>query len=441
MSDAETPRRVALEALLRIEDGAYAHILVPQLLRRRSLAPRDRALVTDLVYGTVRMQRAVDTLIATVATRPITQLDPDVRAALRLGAFQLFEGIPAHAAVHETVDVVSARGRGFVNGVLRGLARSGPPWKLPHGDDVWSVGVRTSHPDWIVQALYDAFGPADARAMLVLDNEPPAVSVRVNRLRTTPAALTAELAAAGVDAQPGSLVPDALLLRHVGDLAALPALVEGRATPQDQTSQAVVALLDPQPGERILDLASAPGGKATAAAERMGGAGLVVAADLHPGRVRTVQRATERLRLEGTVLPLIADGQAPPIRALQFDRVLLDAPCSGLGVLRRRPDARWRLRPEDVRDLAALQRTLLRAAASAVKPGGRLVYAVCTLTAEETSAIDEFAEHELRGFVAEAAPAAPWRALGRGAILLPHDAGSDGMYVLTLRADAVDSQP
>ena len=181
-------------------------------------------------------------------------------------------------------------------------------------------------------------------------------------------------------------------MRHTGDLAALPAIAEGRATPQDQASQAIVAVLDPQPGDRVLDLASAPGGKATAAAERMGGEGLVVAADLHPGRVRTV--LPRRRRASGCGRPsstMVADGRHPAVRDGAFDRVLLDAPCSGLGVLRRRPDARWRVQPDDVRDLAALQRVLLAAAARAVKPGGRLVYAVCTLSNEETLDVDEWA--------------------------------------------------
>src|SRR5258706_609469 len=263
-------RRLALEALLRVEDGAFAHILVPQTLRSSGLEPRDRALVTDLVYGTVRMQRLLDVVLSAVSKRPIGSLDPPVRAALRLGAYQLLIG----AAVH-----------------------------------------------------------------------------------------------------PGTLGRGSLLLRHAGDLAALPAIIEGRATPQDQASQAVVAVLDPQPGDLVLDLASAPGGKATAAAERMGGDGLVVAADLHPGRVRTVLRAAERIGVRPTVATIVGDGRRPPVRDGAFDRVLLDAPCSGLGVLRRRPDARWRVLPGDVRDLAALQRVLLSAAAAAVKPRGRLVYA------------------------------------------------------------------
>ncbi len=425
-------RRVALDALLRIEDGAFAHILLPQSLRSSGLSARDRALVTDLVYGTVRMQRALDFLLLAVSNRRISSLDPAVRAALRLGAYQLLIGVPAHAAVGETVGVVDARARGFANGVLRALARRGPPFPLPTGGDVASIAVRTSHPDWIVQALVDAFGNTDAVATLELDNEAPPVTLRVNALRGSAEDLTTELRAAGADVQPGTLVPSALLLRHAGDLAAVPAIAEGRATPQDQASQAIVAILDPQPGERVFDLASAPGGKATAAVERMGGHGLVVAADLHAGRVRTVLRAAERVGVRDAIAAVVADGRHPPVRDGTFDRVLLDAPCSGLGVLRRRPDARWRVQPSDVRELAALQRALLAAAAVAVKPGGRLVYSVCTLSTEETLDVDAWASTHLSEFVAEPPPPAPWRLYGRGAILLPSDAHTDGMFVLSL---------
>ena len=429
---AATPRGVALAALLRIEDGAFAHILVPQTLRSSGLSARDRALVTDLVYGTVRMQRRLDVMLSAVSNRAIGSVDAPVRAALRLGAYQLLIGVPAHAAVGETVGVVDERARGFANGVLRALARTGPPWPLPDGDDVSAVGVRTSHPDWIVRTFVDAFGEDDAIATLELDNEPPPVTLRVNSTRTSSEALTAELLAAGADVRPGLLVPGSLLLRHAGDLAALPAVADGRATPQDQASQAIVAVLDPQPGDLVLDLASAPGGKATGAAERMAGAGLVLAVDLHEGRVRTVLRAAERIGVRSIVATVVADGRRPPVRVGSFDRVLLDAPCSGLGVLRRRPDARWRVLPGDVRDLASLQRVLLSAAAAAVRPGGRLVYAVCTLSREETVEVDEWARAHLPGFTAVAPPPPPWRPLGRGAILLPSDAHTDGMFVLSL---------
>lgn len=439
-SPGEASRRVALDAMLRIEDGAYAHILVPQLLRRRHLSPRDRGFVTDLVYGTVRLRRALDYLLEAVSSRPVEQLDPPVRAALRLGAYQLVNGVPSHAAVGETVSVVPDRARGFANGVLRGLSRSGPPWSWPEGNSVHDIGVRTSHPDWIVQTLLDAYGLDDTIKTLKLDNEPPAVTLRPNCLRVASDALATELVAAGVEVRPGTLVPDALVVRHSGDLAALPAIREGRATPQDQTSQAIVAILDPQPGERVLDLAAAPGGKATAAAERMGGEGLIVAADLHPGRARTVQRAAERVGVDHVVQAIVADGQWPAVRAGSFDRVLLDAPCSGLGVLRRRPDARWRLRSGDVHDLAELQRRLLAAAADAVKPGGVLVYAVCTITPEETVGVDAWAVEHLSEFSADPPPGTPWRQAGRGALLLPSDAQTDGMFVLVLRR-AADRPP
>ncbi|MFM8305002.1 MAG: RsmB/NOP family class I SAM-dependent RNA methyltransferase [Actinomycetota bacterium] len=229
----------------------------------------------------------------------------------------------------------------------------------------------------------------------------------------------------------GRLVPDALVVGGFGDPATMPAVVDGRATPQDQGSQAVVAVLDPQPGERVLDVAAAPGGKATGAAERAPG-GLVVAADLHPGRLALVTRAATRLHLP-EVVGLVADGRQVPVRPGSFDRVLVDAPCSGLGVLRRRPEARWRIRPEAVHQLAALQRALLGAAAEAVAPGGRLLYAVCTLTGAETRAVGAWAVAHLDGFRAEPPPGDPWRPVGPGAMLWPHVAGTDGMFVLSLR--------
>jgi 16S rRNA (cytosine967-C5)-methyltransferase len=426
----ESPRRVALDALLRVEEGAFAHLLVPEMLRRRRLDSRDRGFVTELVYGTVRMQRAVDHLLGQVSSRPIDDLDPRVRGALRLGAYQLLVGMPPHAAVGETVNLAGARTRGFVNGVLRALARLGPPWPLPTADDIESIGIRTSHPDWIVTTLFDMFGVDDAIATLELDDEPPPVTLRVNRMRSNAEELAGELRQANVEVARGDLVADALLVRHSGDLAALAAVRDGRASPQDQASQAIVAVLDPRPGERILDLASAPGGKTCAAAERMGATGLVVAADVRPARVHTVMEAAARLGLTDAIVTVLGDGVHPPVRNGVFDRVLLDAPCSGLGVLRRRPDARWRIRPSDVVDLAALQRVLLAAAACAVRPGGRLVYSVCTLTRAETLEIDEWAAAQLPELHAIDPPGPPWRPYGRGALLLPSDARSDGMFVL-----------
>jgi 16S rRNA (cytosine967-C5)-methyltransferase len=426
-----TSRRLAVDALVRIEEGAFAHILVPQLLGRSALDPRDRGLVTELVYGTVRMQRALDFQLAKVSKQHLTKLESEVRAALRVGAYQLSIGIPAHAAVAETVDAVSPRRRGYVNGVLRALARAGPPWTWPAGDGISAIGTRTSHPDWIVQTLIDEFGTADAIATLALADVAAPVTVRVNPLRATIADVERELRDAGIDVERGALVSDALVLQNAGDLGALAAIREGRATPQDEASQVVVGVLDAHPGERILDVAAAPGGKASAAAEHMRDEGLVVAADVHAGRVRVLTRGADRLGLR-VIAPIVADGCKPAVRPGAFDRVLLDAPCSGLGVLRRRPDARWRVQPEDVDQLATRQRQMLRSAAGAVRPGGRLVYAVCTVTPQETRDVDVFAAEQLDDFVALDPPGAPWRPHGRGALLLPSDARTDGMYVLSL---------
>ena len=405
-------RLLALDALVRIEDGAYAHILVPEMLRGSSLEDRDRAFVTELVYGTVRSQRRLDDLLERASTRPVRRLDRPVRAALRLGAYQLLHNVPAHAAVDATVDAIGARSpraRGFTNGVLRALTRLGPPW--PEPDD---VAVRLSYPDWLVARLTTDLGAADASDALVAMNQPAALTLRPNRRAVTADALEAEMRSLAIDATRGTLVPDALIVRGLGDPAKLDAVVHGRATPQDQGSQAVVGVLDPRPGEVIADLAAAPGGKSTAIAERVGDDGLVVALDLDLGRLRLVGNGARRLALS-RVCAVGADARALPLRPGAFDRVLLDAPCSGLGVLRRRADARWRISQDAIDELAVLQRELVAAAASLVRVGGVLVYSVCTLSDAETLGVDEWAMDELPEFTALAPPGAPWMPIGRGA--------------------------
>jgi 16S rRNA (cytosine967-C5)-methyltransferase len=399
------------------------------MLAQSTLDDRDRAFATDLVYGTVRQQRRIDDLLGRVVKRPIHRLDPPVRAALRLGAYQLLHDTPAHAAVGETVDAVGARSpraRGFVNANLRALTRLPRPWPEPASD-----AVALSYPDWLVERLTDELGADAAHGALVAMNQPAVVTLRPDPRQVTAAALADELREAGAEVEPGRLVRDAVLVRGVGDPGRLPAVRDGRATPQDQGSQAVVAALAPAPGERIVDLAAAPGGKATAIAERVGSEGAVVALDVDAGRVRMIDGARHRIGL-AHLFPVVGDGRTPPFVPGAFDRVLLDAPCTGIGVLRRRADARWRLAPDTIDELAALQRALLAAAAPLVRPGGVLVYSVCTLTNAETLAIDEWAADALPGLTPLPAPGAPWRPHGRGALLLPQAADTDGMFVLAL---------
>ena len=373
----ETARGIALTCLARVREGAYANLALPALLSRSSLDERDRRFATDLTYGSVRMQRACDFLVDRFLFR--TELDPDVRDALRLGAYQLhYLGIPAHAAVGETVNEVPGRARGLVNAVLRKVAAAGP-------DVVWpDQGTQLSYPDWILRLLSEDLGEDVAVAALSAMNEAAAV--------------------------------------HQRD--------DGYV--QDPASTAVAEYAGATAGQRVADVCAAPGGKATALAHHAGKHAIVVAADIHPARAKLVR---DNARATGTVdgvAVVVADARRPPHAPATFDTVLVDAPCSGLGVLRRRPDARWRIQSSDVADLAALQRQILEPAIGLLRPGGRLVYSVCTLTRAETTGIDEWLANEYPTLVADVPPPDPWLAVGRGAMLLPQTAGTDGMYVLGL---------
>jgi 16S rRNA (cytosine967-C5)-methyltransferase len=373
---AASPRAVALEALLRIGEGAYANLVLPPLLARSGLDERDRGFVTELVYGTTRMLRACDWLLERFLYR---EVDDDVAAILRLGAYQLvFLQTPPHAAVGETVALASGRTKGLVNAVLRKVADAGPPRAEDWPDDA----TRLSYPDWIVERLVEDLGRDLALAALATMNESPKVTVR----------------------EDGYV--------------------------QDEASQRVAALVGAGEGERVADLCAAPGGKATWLAGD--GAGVVAAGDVNPTRTGLVADNARRLG-RAAVAPYVGDGRRAPFRPGTFDRVLLDAPCSGLGVLRRRPDARWRVSPEDVDDLVALQHELLDEAARLVRPGGHLVYSVCTLTTAESEGIDRWLIGAHPELEPEPAPEEPWAPLGRGARLLPQSIGSDGMYVLRLR--------
>lgn len=420
-------RVLARDVLVRIEKGGYSHVVLPEMLRESTLSDRDRALVTDLVYGTQRSLRRVDALLEPHCHRSMRRIDAPVRAVMRVGTYELLRGAPPHAAVSEAVGAAPTRARGFTNAVMRAVAASGPPFPEPA-----SVAVALSYPDWLVERLEHDLGADDALAALAAMNEAPTVTLRANPQRASSVELADELRAQGVEVGSGTLVSDAITIRRAGDPASLAAVHDGRATPQDQGSQAVIDYLAPAPGDRVLDVAAAPGGKATAAAERVGEDGTVVATDVNANRLRLVRTAAVRLGLDN-VVTAVADGRHLPVRDGTFDRVLVDAPCSGLGVLRRRPDARWRVDEQWFPGLAELQLALVVAAATAVRPGGVLVYAVCTLSEPETIGVATRAVAALPGFELLERPAAPWRPHGPGALLLPQHAGTDGMFVLGLQ--------
>jgi 16S rRNA (cytosine967-C5)-methyltransferase len=364
-------RRLAVDAFVRIDkQRAYANLLVPKLLDRSDLPRRDRAFVTELVYGTTRMQRACDYLVDRFTVR---EPDREARAWLRLGAYQLaFTDVPAHAAVSATVEAAPRKIQGYLNAVLRRVAEAPAEWP--------SEGVRLSYPDWIIDLLAEDLGHSVATAALEAMNERPQVTRRADG--------------------------------YIQDLA----------------SQWVAELVEPNAGALVFDAAAAPGGKATAMAEE---GAVVVAGDRRAKRVALLDQNRRKLGLDH-VLPLLADGERPPFGPATFDRVLLDAPCSGLGALRRRPDARWRVDASDVDHLGEVQTRLVDGLVDLVKPGGLFVYSVCTMTRAETVAIDAHLARRHPSLEALAPPAPPWEPMGRGALLLPQTAGTDGMYVLRL---------
>jgi 16S rRNA (cytosine967-C5)-methyltransferase len=366
-----TARSVARDALDRVDPGgAYANLVLGELLARSGLSERDRRFATELVYGTTRMRRACDLLVDRFL---ISDVEPTVRNVLRLGAYQLHHlGLAPHAAVGETVEVAPRRVRGLVNAVLRRVATSPVSWP----DDA----TRLSYPDWIVDQLTADLGRDAALGALERMNVAPGVTERDDG--------------------------------YIQDLA----------------SQWVAEAVGAAAGERVLDLCAAPGGKALAMAAT---GATVVAGDARPARLGLVRANAERLRVP--LLLLAADAGAPPFPGGCADRVLVDAPCSGLGVLRRRPDARWRIEAGAVPRLASLQRHLVEAAAALLRPGGILVYSVCTLTDAESVGVDEHLALVRPELVALEPPGGPWEPHGRGARLLPQAADTDGMYLLRLR--------
>ncbi len=366
-----TARDIALEAVIRIErDGAYANLLLQQMLANSPLEARDRGFVTELVYGSTRMKRACDYL----ADRFIADPPPvEARAALRLGVYQLvFLGTPPHAAVNDTVEATPHKFRGLVNAVLRKVIDA--PVSYP------TDAIALSYPDWLFDLFIAQFGDDKGRALMAAMNEPAEVIERDDGYR------------------------------------------------QDRSSQMVAALVS---GDLVADICAAPGGKSTYIAGESGGGAMVAASDRRLSRARLVSNNSERLGLDN-VTSVVADGRQLPYRPASFDTVLVDAPCTGLGALRRRADARWRIGEEDAARLSSLQVELVLAARDLVKDGGEIIYSVCTITDAESIDVGD----QLAKLAPDLKPIDDfpdgWERYGAGARLLP-DATNDGMAVIRYR--------
>ncbi|MGC9504965.1 16S rRNA (cytosine(967)-C(5))-methyltransferase [Baaleninema sp.] len=449
------PRQVAFLALKDVDrKGAYADVALDRQLAKSTLKPRDRGLATELVYGCVRGARSLDAILDRFAKKPARQQPPDLRILLHLGLYQLvfLDRISDAAAVDTTVNLAKnnrmAGLSGVVNGVLRqylrhrdkNLDRTAFPEEILPQEPISRLGIRYSYPDWIVKIWSDRLGLEEAEQLCQWFNPPPRVHLRINPLKTSLETVEAALKDAGANVEPIPSIPQALKLQSAGKIEALPGYTEGWWTVQDSSAQLVTHLLEPQPGEVIVDACAAPGGKTTHIAELMQDTGTIWAIDPTPSRLKKVRQNCDRLQLKSVQI-LEGDSRQESQFQSKFngtvDRVLLDAPCSGLGTLHRRADLRWRQTPENAIELSQLQRQLLDACANWVKPGGVLVYATCTLNDIENESVvqpflDSHPDWRIEAPASES-PVASFASPEGWICVFPHRHHMDGFFMVKLR--------
>ncbi len=447
---ARSAREAAFAVLRRAEStGAFANALLFATLARSSLSDADRALATAIVLGVLRHRARIDHALGALLARPLDTLPAAIRTILRVGAYEILDldRVPASAATSEAVTLASRWGHAgtaaLVNAVLRRLASEGPaPPPEENADPIGHLSIVHSHPRWLVARWAARWGTEEARALLVANTIPAPTVLRVNTLRATPAELVALLRARGMQAEPGAL-PEAVRVR--GSLVRrLPLYDQGLCAPQDEGAMLVVlAAADAAaPGSTVVDACAAPGGKTLHLAALMSDRGRVLAVDIHPDKVRALARRAAAFGatcVEACQADATEIGRRWPDGA---DLVLADAPCSGLGTIRRRPEIKWRVQEEALRRGAGRQLAILRGAAGAVRRGGALVYSVCSNEPEEgpevvrafLSGSPEFVRAPFAGAFPRAVEGQPVDGAGEGeAHLLPHRHGTDGFYVARLR--------
>ena len=444
-------REVALLTLLEVEQkSAYANLALKQLLSRYTLNEADRRLASELVYGSLRMQAALDHILAGLLSRSLEKLSPPIRLILRLGVYQLLymERVPQAAVVHQAVELAKRYGHSgtasLTNGVLRAFLRQDKSTLLPVENDLRSfICITLSYPQWLADYLLKRWPKEDVIRFCRFHNQHHGLDLRANTLRISREDLLRELTLAGIAARAGSYGPETLIVEEGGGQLS-PLLEQGKFIIQGQASQLAAYALDPKPGSLVLDLCAAPGGKATHLAQLMENSGKILAVDLRPHRLRLLEENAKRLGISN-INVLAADGRALSTQwhdAAEY--LLLDAPCSALGVLGRRADARWRKQEIDIRAMADLSCELLRAAAVYVKPGGYLCYTTCTVTAEENAgAVHRFlaARRDFRPApmekLAKLLPdAQDKQAALKGSIqLLPQRHGLEGFYICLMRKE------
>lgn len=447
-----TGRHLARLVLDQYEtENAYLNLALTRVLNEFDRADRrEKAFCSELVYGVLRHLLKIDFILGRLLSRPLDSLKLPVKNSLRIALYQLLElpEIPKHAVVNAAVTEVKLTKfsglAGLVNGVLRNYLRSNNQISLPEreSDPVKYLALEYSHPDWLVERWLDRFGSATTESLLKINNQQPPLSARINQHLVNCSDFKNQLTRQGIQWGPGRFLEEAITLDNLdGSVAELSIFQEGQIFIQDESSMLVAHLLNPRPGEIIIDLCAAPGGKSTHLAELAKDRCRIISVDDHPHKIDLIRENASRLKLK-SIEPVLGDArQVFVAESLQADAVLVDAPCSGTGVLRRRVDARYRRKPEDLKALVTLQREILEQAARLVRPGGRLVYSTCTLEPEENQEqiryfienhsefrIEPYSEFLPRGLeTCLAEPNSQW------ATLLPSSAGGDGFFMCRLK--------
>jgi 16S rRNA (cytosine967-C5)-methyltransferase len=433
--------RICAYAVIRrvFEQGAYADRALQT--EASSLDARDRALAMRLAFGAIQRRATLDHMIERLAGRPVSKLDAPLLAASRLGLYEMLftSGAPDRAIVADAVELAKLNGpraaHGLVNAVLRRAAREGSGALLGDltDDTPEQAAVMYSHPEWIARLWWEELGPQETKALLAADNEPGELALRVNTLVADPSEVAQTL---GTPLHTDPELPEALVLDGPFDLHASEAWRSGAVTAQSRAAMLVARALDPKPGQRVLDLCAAPGGKSTHIAALMGDEGEVLAVERNPARAAALQETARRLHASSVRVDL-TDAALPRREGAVFDRVLVDPPCSGLGTLQSRPDLRWRINPEHVRELEVIQAKVLAAGAAALRPGGVLVYSTCTISPTENERqierfLDGNSEFELDDLTHDqtihAHPRAP-----KLMLTLPHREHTAGFFLARMR--------
>ncbi len=440
--DAREAAMLALNACQR--QGGWSDGALKKQLSAAELSGRDAALATQLCFGVLQNQMLLDFYLSKFSNIPLKRMEGKVVQTLRLGAYQMLflTRIPHSAAVNSAVALVKAhcknpRAAGMVNGILRSMERSLQNMPvIPQGDPVAYLSTLYSHPEWLVKEFILSLGEEETAQLLAADNSQPPTAVMVNTTRTTVETLKAMLEADHVEAEPHPWLENCLLLSRTGDLERMEAFQQGLFYVQDPASRLSVLAAGAKPGMRVLDCCAAPGGKSFAAAIAMENQGEIVSCDLHPHKKKLIQAGADRLGLT-IITPKTADGKVfRPEWERAFDLVLVDAPCSGLGVIRKKPDIRYK-DPAPLADLPAVQLDILRNAARYVRPGGTLMYSTCTLLYRENGEVVETFLAENKAYKAETftlpGPVGPVQS---GSVTLwPHRHGTDGFFISKMRRE------